>query len=64
MTKIIKSFYETKHKYHAAAKRFFFHHPYLGFFAFFIGIPIFMLGAVIISTTVIVLPLSFLFGWL
>lgn len=30
----------------------------------FIGIPIFILGMVTVSTTVIVLPLSFLLGWL
>lgn len=64
MTKIIKSLYEAEHKFDAIAERFFFHHPYLGFFTAFIGIPIFILGAVTISTTVIMLPLSLLFGWI
>lgn len=64
MTKIIKSFYKAEHKFDATAERFFFHHPYLGFLTAFIGIPIFILGAVTISTTVIMLPLSLLFGWI
>lgn len=64
MTKIKKSFYEAEHKFDAVAEHFFFHHPYLGFFIVFIGMPIFILGAVAISTTVIMLPLSFLFGWI
>lgn len=63
MTKIIKSLYETEHRFDAAAEHFFFHHPCLGFFTAFIGVPIFILAAVTISTTVILLPLSFLFGW-
>lgn len=64
MIKILKSFYKTEHRFDVAVERFFFHHPYLGFFTAFIGIPIFILGAVTLSTTVIMLPLSFLFGWL
>lgn len=64
MTKIKKSFYEAEYKFDAAAERFFFYHPYLGFFTVFIGMPIFILGAVVISTTVIMLPLSFLCGWI
>lgn len=63
MTKIIKSFYETEQRFAAAAERFFFHHSYLGLFTVFIGMPIFTLGAVAISTTVIMFPLSLLFGW-
>lgn len=64
MTKIIKSFYEKEHSLDSAAECFFFHHPYLGYFTAFIGIPIFTLGAVTIGATVIILPLSFLFGWI
>lgn len=63
MITIIKSFYKTEHRFGAAAERFFFHHPYLGLFTVFVGMPIFILGAVAISATVIMLPLSLLFGW-
>lgn len=64
MTKIIKSFYEMEHRFDSAAEYFFFHHPYLGYVTALIGIPIFTLGAVTIGTIVIILPLSFLFGWI
>lgn len=64
MKKMIKTFYEIEHRFDTAAAYFFFHHPYPGFFIAFIGIPIFILGAVAIGTTAIILPLSFLFGWI
>ena len=35
----------------------------MGFAAMFIGMPIFILGAVCVSTTVIILPISLIFGW-
>lgn len=63
MTKLMISFYETERKFDAAAERFFFHHPYLGLVTVFIGMPIFILSAVVIGTAAIMLALSLLFGW-
>lgn len=64
MSKLLKTIQITKPDFDASAEGFFFHHSYLGFFTAFIGIPIFILGALTISTTIIMLPLSFLLGWL
>lgn len=64
MTKIINAFYETEHRFDVAAERFCAHHPYIGCMTAFIVIPISILGAVTISTIVVMLPLSLLFGWL
>lgn len=63
MSKLLISIQIAESHFGDSAERFFFHHSYLGFLAAFIGIPVFLLGAVTISTTVVVLPLSFLFGW-
>lgn len=64
MRKLLKSIRIAESDFDASVERYFFHHPYLGYFTAFIGIPIFILGAVIISTIVIMIPLSFLFGWI
>lgn len=64
MSKLLKFIQIVKSNFDASVEHFFFHHPYLGFFIGFIGIPIYIFCAVTISTTVIMLPLSFLFGWI
>lgn len=46
------------------AERFIWHHPLLGFFFIFIGMPLFVLLGVCISTIVIAFPMAWLFGWL
>lgn len=64
MSKLLKFMQKEESNLDASVERYFFHHPYLGYFTAFIGIPIFTLGAVTIGATVIILPLSFLFGWI
>lgn len=39
-------------------------HPYIAFLSVFIGVPIFILTAVGICTTAIVLPISWIIGWI
>ncbi|WP_418750371.1 hypothetical protein [Frisingicoccus sp.] len=63
MTHLKKSIYKFSNKFDTAAARFTLRHPYMGFAAMFIGMPIFILGAVCVSTTVIILPISLIFGW-
>lgn len=46
------------------AERFLWCHPILGFLAIFIGMPMFVLAGVCISTVVIAFPLAWIFGWL
>ena len=51
-------------RFDAKAERFIWHHPLLGFFFIFIGMPLFVLLGVCISTIVIAFPIAWLFGWL
>ena len=51
-------------RFDAKAEHFIWHHPLLGFFFIFIGMPLFVLLGVCISTVVIAFPMAWLFGWL
>ena len=64
MKAILKSIRNFEDKFDRIAERFTFHHPYLAFLAMFIGMPIFILIAVFISTVVIIFPIAWIFGWL
>lgn len=64
MTALLKSIRKFEDKFDRRAERFAYRHPYLAFFAMFIGMPIFILAAVAFCTTVITLPLALIFGWL
>lgn len=45
-------------------EKFVFHHQFLGFFMIFVGMPLVTLAAVCVCTTMITLPIGFLFGWI
>lgn len=45
-------------------ERLIFKHPLLGFVGMFVGVPLFILIAVGVSTTAVMLPVSWLLGWL
>lgn len=64
MSKLLKSIRIAESNFDASAERFFFYHPYLGLLIVVVGMPIFILVAVAISTTAIMLPVSFLLGWI
>ena len=64
MTALLKSIHKFEDKFDRRAERFAFRHPYLAFFAMFIGMPIFILAAVAACTTVVTLPLALIFDWL
>ncbi len=64
MSALLKSIHKFEDKFDRHAERFAFRHPYLSFFAMFIGMPIFILTVVAAFTTVITLPLALIFGWL
>lgn len=64
MSKFLKSIQTAESNFDASVERFLLNHPYLGLLTACIGVPVFTLAAVTISTTVIMLPVSFLFGWL
>lgn len=64
MTTIMKSIHKLESSFDKRAQHFAFHHPFLAYLAIFIGIPIFILLAVTVSTTLIALPIAWIFGWL
>ena len=61
---ITKSIRKFEYKFDLKAEQFIWHHPLLGFFLLFIGMPLFILLGVCISTVVIAFPMAWLFGWL
>ena len=64
MAAIWKSIHNFEDKFDRCAGHFALHHPFWAFLAMFIGIPIFILIAVAVSTTLIALPIAWIFGWL
>lgn len=62
MKVILKSIQNFEDKFDRSAELFAFHHPYLAFLAIFIGMPIFVLIAVFISTVAITFPIAYIFG--
>lgn len=64
MASFMKSIRRLEAKFDHKAERFVFHHPYLGFFAMFLIMPILILATVAAITMLIALPTAFLFGWM
>ena len=53
-----------QNKFDKAVEKFMYRHPYVAFLTLFIGMPIFILIAVFVCTTVAILPISWAMGWL
>lgn len=64
MIAIIKSINALKYKFDCCVEEFAVEHPNIAFIAMFAAIPILVMLAVSLCTTVIVLPFAWLFGWL
>ena len=64
MTAIIKSIHKFEDDFDRKAERFAFHHLYIVFVMLFIGIPLLTLMAVAASTTILILPIAWILGWL
>lgn len=62
--RITRSIQKFEHEFDLKAERFFWKHPIWGFLSIFVGMPIFVLICVCISTVAIAFPMSWLFGWL
>lgn len=62
MASFMKSIRRLEAKFDRKAERFVFHHPYFGFFAMFLIMPILILATVAAITMLIALPTAFLFG--
>lgn len=61
--RIRNSIRKFEHEIDAKAERFLWKHPFLGFLFIFVGMPVFVLVCVCISTIVIAFPMVWLFGW-
>lgn len=61
---ITKSIRKFEREFDLRAERFLWKHPFLGFLSIFVGMPIFVLICVCISTTIIALPIAWFFGFL
>ena len=64
MSAILKTIHKFDKRVEAHAEHFAFQHPYLSFFALFIGMPICVLAAVFFFTVIITIPISLIVGWL
>ena len=64
MPAIFQAIHEFDKRIDARAEHFAFKHPYLSFFAVFIGMPICVLVAVFFFTVIITVPIALIFGWL
>lgn len=64
MSVLLKRIHELDKRIEADAEHFAFKHPYLSFFAIFIGMPICVLAAVFFFTVIITVPIALIFGWL
>ncbi|MBO5031499.1 MAG: hypothetical protein J6D08_06380 [Lachnospiraceae bacterium] len=60
---ISKSIQKFERKFDVKAERFLWRHPFLGFLSVFVGMPVFVLICVCISTVAVVFPMAWLFGW-
>lgn len=61
---IIQTIRKYEHEFDLRAERFLWKHPFLGFLFIFVGMPIFILICVCISTTIIALLMAWLFNFL
>lgn len=55
---IIKAIKKCEYDFEVRAEKFLWHHPVLGFFSIFVGMPLIVLCAVC------AFPMSLLFGWI
>lgn len=62
--RIANSIRKFEHEIDIKAEHFLWKHPFLGFLSIFVGLPVFVLVCVCISTIVIAFPMVWLFGWL
>lgn len=61
---IIKAIKKCECDFEVRAEKFLWHHPVLGFFSIFVGMPLIVLCAVCAITIVFAFPMSLLFGWI
>lgn len=60
---IARTIRKYERRFDAKAEIFIWRHPLLGFFLIFVGMPLFVLFCVCVSTVVIAFPMAWLLGW-
>ncbi len=64
MLAFMKSVSRLENRVDTSFEKFVFHHRFWGFFMIFIGMPVVILAAVCVCTSIIALPMALLFGWM
>lgn len=64
MAAFIKTIRKWENKFDRSAEYFAFHHPICAFWVMFIGMPIIILIAVSVFTTIVTLPMALILGWI
>lgn len=64
MKHMVQTIHRFERRFDARAEWLAWHHPYLAFFSVFIGMPMIVLAAVCVCTAAVMLPVSWLAGWL
>lgn len=62
--KITKAIRRLEYELDSKIERFVWRHPIFGFFSIFVGMPLFVLTCVCISTVLIAFPITWFLGWL
>lgn len=58
MMQIKKQIQRIENKFDVASQRFIMRHPFLGFLAMFVGMPLFVLAMVCVDTIVLAFPIA------
>lgn len=64
MFTLIKRISRFENHIDTSIEKFIFHHRFLGLLLIFVGMPLVTLVAVCVCTTIIALPIAFMFGWI
>lgn len=64
MFTLIKRISRFENHIDTSIEKFIFHHRFLGLLLIFVGMPLVTLVAVCVCTTIIALPIAFIFGWI
>lgn len=64
MTRILNFIHKAEQRFDNAATHFVYHHPFLGYLVAFVGVPLLILVAVFVCTTILALPIAWIFGWI
>lgn len=62
--KITKAIQKWEREFDRRTEQFIWNHPLLGFLSIFVGMPLFILICVCISTAAIAFPMAWILGWL